>query len=141
MKRRAFVKYTESGKIVPGSLIITQGGYPDGPAVWNEVPVDLCCESGVKVILNVIEGFPISTPFVQVVCGMGPTLAAGAVIGVYNTPEALVVALNAQASFLGVFSVDAEGNVVLAVATDIADVLFNNPECQGASGNILPFFG
>lgn len=43
MKRRAFVKYTESGKIVPGSLIITQGGYPDGPAVWNEVPVDLCC--------------------------------------------------------------------------------------------------
>ena len=43
-KQRAFVKYTKSGKIVPGSMIVTQGTYPSGPAVWKEVNTDLCCE-------------------------------------------------------------------------------------------------
>lgn len=45
MKQRAFVRYTKSGKIVPGSMIITQGDYPKGPAVWAEVTVDLCCDN------------------------------------------------------------------------------------------------
>ena len=44
-KKRAFVRYTKAGKIVPGSLIITNGTYPEGPAKWNEVSVDLCCNS------------------------------------------------------------------------------------------------
>jgi hypothetical protein len=42
-KKRAFVRYSKQGKIVPGSLILTGGSYPQGPATWNEVPVDLCC--------------------------------------------------------------------------------------------------
>jgi hypothetical protein len=42
-KKRAFVRYTKEGKIVPGSLILTNGSYPNGPAVWYEVPADLCC--------------------------------------------------------------------------------------------------
>ena len=45
MKQRAFVRYTKSGKIVPGSMIITQGDYPKGPGVWAEVTVDLCCDN------------------------------------------------------------------------------------------------
>jgi len=42
-KKRAFVRYTKAGKIVPGSLIVTtNGGYPvDG--LYKEVSVDLCC--------------------------------------------------------------------------------------------------
>ena len=43
MKQRAFVRYSKKGKIVPGSLILTNGSYPNGPAVWYEVPADLCC--------------------------------------------------------------------------------------------------
>lgn len=43
-KKRAFVKYTKKGKIIPGSLIVTtSGGHPvDG--VYKEVPYDVCCE-------------------------------------------------------------------------------------------------
>ena len=43
MKKRAFVRYSKQGKIVPGSLILTAGSYPEGPSTWNEVPADLCC--------------------------------------------------------------------------------------------------
>jgi hypothetical protein len=43
-KKRAFVRYTKSGEIVPGSLIITtNGGYPDKSSLWHEVTVDKCC--------------------------------------------------------------------------------------------------
>lgn len=42
-KKRAFVKYTKSGRIIPGSLIVgTKGGYPRN-GLYTEVPVDLCC--------------------------------------------------------------------------------------------------
>jgi len=43
-KKRAFVRYTKSGEIVPGSLIITtNGGYPDKSSLWQEVSADKCC--------------------------------------------------------------------------------------------------
>ena len=42
-KKRAFVRYSKQGKIVPGSLILTSGSYPNGPSTWYEVPADLCC--------------------------------------------------------------------------------------------------
>lgn len=43
-KKRAFVKYTKSGEIIPGSLIVTtKGGYPkDG--LYKEVTSSLCCD-------------------------------------------------------------------------------------------------
>jgi len=41
MKNRAFVRYNAKGEIVPGSLIVTGGTKPQGPAVWKEVSVDL----------------------------------------------------------------------------------------------------
>lgn len=45
-KKRAFVRYTKSGEIVPGSLIVTtNGGYPDKSSLWQEVTVDQCCDS------------------------------------------------------------------------------------------------
>jgi hypothetical protein len=45
MKKRAYVKYTKSGEIIPGSLIIgTKGGFPkDG--IYIDVPTTLCCDS------------------------------------------------------------------------------------------------
>jgi hypothetical protein len=45
MKKRAFVRYSKQGKIVPGSLILTSGSFPSGPSTWNEIPADLCCDS------------------------------------------------------------------------------------------------
>ncbi len=44
MKTRAFVRYSKKGKIVPGSLILTKGSYPQGSSTWREVPADLCCD-------------------------------------------------------------------------------------------------
>jgi len=44
-KKRAFVRYSKQGKIVPGSLVLTKGSYPNGPSTWKEVPADLCCET------------------------------------------------------------------------------------------------
>lgn len=45
MKKRAFVRYSKNGKVVPGSLILTGGSYPQGPSTWKEVPADLCCDN------------------------------------------------------------------------------------------------
>lgn len=45
-KKRAFVRYSKQGKIVPGSLILTGGSFPNGPSTWKEVPADLCCDGG-----------------------------------------------------------------------------------------------
>lgn len=42
-KKRAFVRYSKQGKIVPGSLILTGGSHPNGPSTWKEVSADLCC--------------------------------------------------------------------------------------------------
>ena len=55
-KKRAFVRYSKQGKIVPGSLILTAGSHPNGPSTWKEVPADLCCGGG--------EFQPCSTPVV-----------------------------------------------------------------------------
>lgn len=46
-KKRAFVRYTKTGKLIPGSLIVTtNGGYPDKSSTWKEVDYDLCCGGG-----------------------------------------------------------------------------------------------
>lgn len=44
MKKRAFVKYSKSGKLIPGTTIITSGKYPKG-GPYKEIPYDLCCET------------------------------------------------------------------------------------------------
>jgi len=64
-KKRAFVKYTKKGKIIPGSLIVgTSGGYPkDG--LYEEVTPNLCCETPqcFKTILQgLFDSIPIDDP-------------------------------------------------------------------------------
>lgn len=46
-KKRAFVKYTKQGRLIPGSLIVTtKGGYPvDG--LYAEVPTNICCDTDI----------------------------------------------------------------------------------------------
>ena len=56
MKERAFVRYTKKGRIIPGSMIVTQGSYPkDG--TYKEVMPDLCCSN------HVIRFTPDGPPF------------------------------------------------------------------------------
>lgn len=51
-KKRAFVRYTKRGKIIPGSLITTQGDWPTG-GTYKEVPIDLCCDFDPRIVLKV----------------------------------------------------------------------------------------
>lgn len=48
MGKKAFVGYTSKGKIVPGSLILTNGTCPKGPGRWGQVSTDLCCNNLVE---------------------------------------------------------------------------------------------
>jgi hypothetical protein len=54
-KKRAFVRYSKQGKIVPGSLILTAGSHPNGPSTWKEVPADLCCDGGGTIRLTSVS--------------------------------------------------------------------------------------
>lgn len=55
MKKRAFVRYSKKGKLVPGSLIITNGSYPDGPSLWLEIPADICCTTTTTTFIPVSD--------------------------------------------------------------------------------------
>ena len=103
MKQKAFIRYTKSGKIVPGSLIVTgSGGYPkDG--TFKEVTPNLCC-SGVELRQD-ISGltFPFAFGiYIQYGC-MAPS---SDYVQVYvpvkpATIQELVIALNARVPMLG----------------------------------------
>lgn len=55
MKQRAFVRYTKSGKIIPGSMIMTNGSYPQGYGLCYEVQTNLCCDPTPGVDLLLLE--------------------------------------------------------------------------------------
>lgn len=70
-KKRAFVRYTKAGKLVPGSLVITDGTHPDGPATWREITFDKCCDDnnggccGPNVILQTNLNWYCANPYVD----------------------------------------------------------------------------
>jgi hypothetical protein len=106
-KKRAFVRYTKSGEIVPGSLIITtNGGYPDKSSLWQEVTVDQCCDDTTScnkktILLNIDleELASIPTPYISTEIWIGcrtpesrNTFSLGQ--GDWNSFEELVTSLN-----------------------------------------------
>lgn len=62
-KKRAFVRYSKQGKVVPGSLILTSGSHPNGPSIWKEVPADLCCDNDSCCNKKTISGTTVTPPF------------------------------------------------------------------------------
>lgn len=52
-RQKAFVKYDGSGRIVPGSLIITNNTLPK-PGIWKEVYINKCCDTS-SLPFNCIE--------------------------------------------------------------------------------------
>jgi len=75
-KQRAFVRYTKAGEVVPGSLILTNGSYPNGPALWEEVPADLCCTTPVEEIYTMVLRFNILSEEVSAFIGGDISLLA-----------------------------------------------------------------
>ena len=51
-KKRAFVRYTKKGKLIPGSLILTNGTYPND-GTYLEVNADLCCDFDPRITVRV----------------------------------------------------------------------------------------
>lgn len=87
-KKRAFVKYTKQGKIVPGSLVLTSGTYPDGPALWQEVPTDLCCETSAIFPVTTTTTIPGPTAFSVRRNNTGPCASSG-VTTIYSNSSVL----------------------------------------------------
>ena len=132
-KKRAFVRYTKQGKLIPGSLIVTTNGdYPDKSATWNEVPTDLCCDDGEQCInlpltfTTTIDGFPLNDGcwgIVEFKCNgvkiweIRPAVPAGASF------EEFVDALNNDYSWVGIFSLIDSDVIRLEMNGDLTKAL------------------
>lgn len=118
-KTRAFVRYLK-GKLVPGSLIFTNGEYPKGPfssGKWEEITVDKCCDSGETVQKDVyVPPLPLN-----------PDVFPYGVGGV-----ALYIQCSDQTNTNGVYyqSLPSPSGVILVTFSDVIDFLntyFNYP--------------
>jgi len=107
-KKRAFVRYSKQGKIVPGSLILTAGSFPQGSSTWNEVPADLCCD--LTTLTYEVESSTINDVTVRLFCN-------GTQIHYFFTPSdsttigSLITILNNTFNVLGTFS-NPSGNII-----------------------------
>jgi hypothetical protein len=120
-KKRAFVRYSKNGKLVPGSLIVTQGTHPDKPSTWKEVPYDICCGGGcmqftidlqlLNVVINADEiEFPIAEYKLRIggpLCNssLGSSFEIFVEFDPINSLEELMTSLNQSASAFGEFSI------------------------------------
>jgi len=124
MKKRAFVRYSKQGKIVPGSLILTSGSYPQGSSTWSEVPADLCCET--VTLINRITDPAITNVSIRFYCNnTSVTVEYGSQTS--TTVESLATILNEDfGSQFGVFSSTSDGAITLAIKTDLVKELCPN---------------
>lgn len=144
-KKRAFVRYSKQGKIVPGSLILTGGSHPNGPSTWKEVPADLCCEEPIPtgcctLSSGIIKTKPYPDPnnlFAEpedvedtfvIECGNQAGYTGVRLPGLVSflnfqgaTIDNLVLFANNHLSFLGVFSVDNGNRVKLIMCECFAN--------------------
>lgn len=101
MKKRAFVRYSKQGKIVPGSLILTSGSFPSGPSTWKEVPADLCCDNPIQLFF---------TPFTVTNSAISIRFKCnGEIVGTYYSAftsgdkAEMITALNNAFGIVGIF--------------------------------------
>lgn len=121
MKKRAFVRYSKQGKIVPGSLILTAGSYPQGSALWKEVPADLCCET--VTLSTQVADTSINNVSVRFLCN------STVVETVYSSEnstngDSMATILNEQfGAEFGTFSYVTDGTLTLAIkATKVKEL-------------------
>lgn len=113
-KKRAFVRYSKQGKIVPGSLILTAGSYPEGPSTWNEVPADLCCNNDVTLTYEV-ESSTIEAVILRLYCN-GTEIHYLFTNSDSTDMESLIKILNDTFNVLGVFTNPSENIIQLVMS-------------------------
>ncbi len=116
MKKRAFVRYSKQGKIVPGSLVLTAGSYPQGSALWKEVPADLCCET--ITISTQVNDTAINNVSVRLLCNS--TLVDDSYSSENSTNgDSLAAILNEQfGAQYGTFAYITDGTLTLTIKAD-----------------------
>ena len=121
MKKRAFVRYSKQGKVVPGSLILTGGSFPQGPSTWNEVPADLCCDL-ITLTYDIGEGTTLNDVTLRLLCN-------GTQINYLYTPSdsttigSLITILNNTFNVLGTFSNPSGDIIQLVMSASIKTAL------------------
>ena len=121
MKQKAFVRYSKNGKIVPGSLILTGGSFPQGPSTWNEVPADLCCDL-ITLTYDIGEGTTLNDVTLRLLCN-------GTQINYLYTPSdsttigSLITILNNTFNVLGTFSNPSGDIIQLVMSASIKTAL------------------
>jgi hypothetical protein len=127
-KKRAFVRYSKQGKIVPGSLILTAGSYPNGPSTWKEVPADLCCDGGCTPQLSnkiATTNLELSFPYSGIGTWSIQLQGAQCANFIYSSNfsfnflswEDVITFLNTNFSFFGLFSYVAPNSISLQISS------------------------
>ena len=113
-RKRAFVRYSKNGKIVPGSLILTSGSFPQGSSTWNEVPAVLCCDNPLSITWD--EGdVAITAVSMRILCN-GTTVKTVYSNQTSTDAASLENILNNAFGLIGTFSV--VGTVVTLTLTE-----------------------
>jgi hypothetical protein len=140
MPNRAFVRYKKCGNIVPGSLILTNGSYPEPDAGWIEVPIKMPCGS-IRISETAQAGDPdeICWGGFALVYDNGYTLISGA--GYASTIAGVIENLNAAYGFLGKWS--ASGLIItLDMKLDVADGLVKGQDLNpGGAWSMIIYCG
>jgi hypothetical protein len=102
-KKRAFVRYSKNGKIVPGSLILTSGSFPSGPSTWKEVPADLCCDNPIELTWD-DENVSLTDISINLKCN-GSIIKTAYSTATSSDAATLENALNNTFGLIGAFSV------------------------------------
>jgi hypothetical protein len=119
-KKRAFVRYSKQVKIVPGSLILTSGSYPNGPSTWKEVSADLCCDD--VVVATRVSNATIGNVSIRLYCDS--TLIDDWYSSENSTSISMLVdILNEQFSDVGVFAAAGSNAVTITLsATQVKEL-------------------
>lgn len=116
-KFKAWVRYTPSGVIIPGSVILRKKAPLMG--IWREIVQNVCCDS--KLITATPGGFG-NTTTVVVSCERGNSMTLVLTTTGVLTLAELVVSLNSVASYLGDWSINSNGTAIdLKLKDTIAD--------------------
>lgn len=126
---KAYLRYDDSGRISPGSLIL-RGNMPKGRG-WVEVPAYECCNPSVTLTRTItagggpgevcVEGF-------QIACDGNPVLQSYINYGV--TLTTIITNLNSTYGFLGVWTAPNSGTIQLDLKLDIANNLCPTGELE-----------
>lgn len=148
-KKRAFVRYTKSGEIVPGSLIVTtNGGYPDKTSLWQEVSVDKCCGDiggGCEkntLVIPLVNLNLISAPYQLLVVDIGcKTPLIGTTHGIgdqsFSTLEELFSYFNEVKSELFKITLISETEIEVEYCKNAVECLYEDPPCFGYTLQII----